>query len=395
MNDQPTRPPDDTEVLNPQEAPVSEAPAIEETPAPVQPELQHETAASENPATESTESAADGNVATEPSAEQPTVLSEAEAPVGEIPAVETTAAPQAPKTEKPKPTPEELQAANEERRKRAQAIWQRLVDAKSNGDVVEAIVKSTVKGGLLVDIEGYRGFLPASQAGVPKGAPLDTLVGTNVSLKVLDIDESRKRVVVSQRRAQQEQRRSERSALIKSLKVGEERDAKVVRLADFGAFVELGSGVDALIPASELAFERVDKPSDVVKVGDEFKVRVLRIDQNGKKIAVSRKGALADPWRDNAALLQRGKKIDGKVVAKERGLDVEVAPGIVGSISDREANPDEYEIGETVEVTVRNADFRARRLRLSLAHTAAVTMTSSTSFAPLGAELRIPTSDQS
>ena len=378
MYEQPTPPPDESPVLTPEEAPVSEAPAAATHDIP-------EPAAAEQQAQ-----------AEQPQAEQPTALTEADAPLGEIPVAQTSPSPQpeAPKPEAPKLTPEEAQAQNEERRKRAQAIWQRLVDAKGNGEVVEAIVKTTVKGGLLVDIDGYRGFLPASQAGVPKGTPLDSLVGTTVSLKVLDVDETRKRVVVSQRRAQQEARRAERSSLIKSLKVGEERQAKVVRLADFGAFVELGSGVDALIPASELAFERVEKPSDVVNIGDEFPVRVLRIDQNGKKIAVSRKGALADPWRDNASILQRGKTIEGKVVTKERGLEVEVAPGIVGTVSDREANPDEYEIGETVEVTIRNADFRSRRLRLSLAHTANVTMSTSTGFAPLGAELRIPTSDQ-
>ena len=289
--------------------------------------------------------------------------------------------------EQPAQESSDKQAAQQkaaEGRERAQAAWQRLVDAKTSGQTVHGMVKSPVKGGLLVEIEGYRGFLPASQAGVPKGSALDTLVNTNVALKVIDVDQQRKRVVVSHRRAQQEERRASRAALVSSLKVGEEREATVARLADFGAFVDLG-GVDALIPASELAFERVNKPSDVVSVGEKLKVRVLRIEEGGKKIAVSRKGALPDPWRDNADLLRQGKTVEGKVIAKEPRLEVQLADGITGTIAERDANPEDYEIGEAVEVTVRSVDFRNRRLRLSLPHSAA--SFSSGSFAPLGVEL--------
>jgi small subunit ribosomal protein S1 len=276
------------------------------------------------------------------------------------------------------------QQKSNEGRERAQAAWQRLVDAKTSNDTVHGKVKSSVKGGLLVEIEGYRGFLPASQAGVPKGTSIETLVSNDVPLKVIDVDQQRKRVVVSHRRAQQEERRASRAALIRSLKVGEEREATVARLADFGAFVDLG-GVDALIPASELAFERVNKPSDVVSIGEKLKVRVLRVEDGGKKIAVSRKGALPDPWRDHADILRQGKVVEGKVVAKEPRLEVELADGITGTIGERDANPEDYEIGESVEVTVRSVDFRNRRLRLSLPHSAA--SFSSGSFAPLGVEL--------
>ena len=304
--------------------------------------------------------------------------------------------PQAQEPQAQEPQPQEAptqeaqaaaKAASDERRKAAQANWQRLVDAKSSGDTVEGLVKTPVKGGLLVDISGYRGFLPASQTGVAKGTPLETLVKSTVPLKVLDVDEGRKRVVVSHRRAVQEQRRGDRQELIRSLKVGEERESTVVRLTDFGAFVDLGSGVDALVPVSELAFERVEKPADVVHVGEKMKVRILRVEQNGKKIAASRKGALSDPWREHAEVLKQGKTLEAKVIGKDRRLDVELAPGVTGSISDREVNPEDYEIGETIEVTVRSIDFRNRRLRLGSPHTAAASQQSSTSFAPLGAEL--------
>jgi small subunit ribosomal protein S1 len=314
---------------------------------------------------------------------------QAEAPV-EQPHTEAPA--EQPQAEAPQPTAEDVaqkQRAAEERRKAAQANWQRLVDAKSSGETVDGVVKTPVKGGLLVDISGYRGFLPASQTSVAKGTPLESLVKSTIPLKVLDVDETRKRVVVSHRRATQEQRRAQRQDFIRSLKVGEEVESTVVRLTDFGAFVDLGSGVDALVPVSELAFERVDKPADVVSVGEKLKVRILRVEQNGKKIAASRKGAMKDPWREHAEVLKQGKTIEGKVVAKDRRLDVEIAPGIIGSIGDREVNPEDYEVGETIEVTVRSIDFRNRRLRLGNPHAAAVAQQSATAFAPLGAELGI------
>jgi len=191
---------------------------------------------------------------------------------------------------------------------------------------------------------------------------------------------------VSHRRALEADRRAARTSLLQSLKVGEEREAKVVRLADFGAFVDLG-GVDALVPIGELAFERVEKPSDVVAIGDTFTVKVMRIDEGGKKIAVSRKGALPDPWRDHGHLLHNGTVVEGTVCGKEPRLQVEIAPGVIGSISDREADPAEYEIGEAIEVTVRSVDYRNRRLRLSTMH--AATTFSSSSFAPLGKELGV------
>ncbi|HZZ64067.1 MAG TPA: S1 RNA-binding domain-containing protein [Candidatus Baltobacteraceae bacterium] len=277
------------------------------------------------------------------------------------------------------------ESPNDERRARALAAWQRLLDARSSGETIQATVKAPVKGGLLVDIDGYRGFLPASQAGVPKGTPIESLTGSTLSLKVLDVDEARKRLVVSHRRAMQEERRKAREELVRSLAIGDEREATVLRLTDFGAFVDLGAGVDALVPLSELSFDRIAKASDAVQVGDRFQVRIMRVENGGKKIAASRKQTMADPWRDHAATLRNGNVVEGKVVAKDPRLEVEVAPGIVGTLSDRDADPQDYEIGETIEVAIRSVDIRGRRLRLTTPHSAA--SFSSTSFAPLGVEL--------
>ncbi len=345
---------DNEELKEDQPAPLvpqPEAPLAESAPAPLEPAPETQEPVAQEPVLQ--EAAAEESAAQEPAAQEPAAQ-----------------------------TAQQAQAA--EGRKRAQETWARISGAKDTGETITAKVKSEIKGGLLLDVEGYRAFLPASQTRVPKGESLASLVGKDVPVKVIDVDQKRKRLVVSHRRAAEAERRATRQALLASLRVGEERTATVVRIADFGAFVDLG-GVDALVPIGELAFERLEKPTDAVNIGDTFQVKVLRIDEGGKKIAVSRKAALPDPWRDHSGVLKHGTVTEGHVVAKEPRLQVEIAPGVIGSISDREANPEEYEIGEAIEVTVRSVDYRNRRIRLSTTHSASAF--SSTSFAPLGKEL--------
>ena len=284
-------------------------------------------------------------------------------------------------------------AKAEERRIRAQQAWERVVTARESGEILSGTVTAAVKGGLLVDVGGIRGFLPASQVRPPQGISSEALVKTRLPLKIIDIDAARRRVVVSHRRAMEEERRANRAELLRSLQVGQMREGVVVRLAEFGAFVDLG-GVDGLIPMRELAFERIEKASDVVHIGEKLQVEVLRIDENGKKISLSRRNALPDPWRDHADVLRRGKTIEGKVVAKEPRLQVEIAPGVIGSVRESDADPADYEIGEAIEVSVRFVDRATRRIALSTTHdtSAITTPTTSSGFAPLGEELRSRTS---
>jgi small subunit ribosomal protein S1 len=306
-------------------------------------------------------------------AEQTVPVTEAVPTAAEVPA----AAESAPKPARPSP---------DEVRARAQATWDRVATAKEAGTTVNGTVTAVVKGGLLVDVGGIRGFLPASQVRVALGTQLDTLVKTVIPLKVLDLDAARRRIVVSHRRALEDERRSKRASLLASLAVGQVREVVVARLADFGAFVDLG-GIDGLIPMSELALERIDKASDVVKVGETLQATVLRIEEGGRKIALSRKAALPDPWRDHAALLRTGNTVEGTVVAKEPRLMVELAPGVVGSVRESDADPNDYAIGEKIEVQIRMLDRRTRRITLAMPFAGEVP-TTSTGFAPLGVELQ-------
>src|SRR5579884_2430748 len=287
-----------------------------------------------------------------------------------------------------RPAQPDKAAKADERRLRAQQAWERVVNAKETNESLTGVVTAAVKGGLLVDVGGIRGFLPASQVRPPQGTSIEALVKAKMPLRVIDIDQSRRRIVVSHRRALEDERRAKRRELLSSLQVGQVREGTVVRLTDFGAFVDLG-GVDGLIPMRELAFERVETAADVVRIGEQLRVEVLRIDDNGKKISLSRRNALNDPWRDHANVLRQGTTVEGKVVAKEPRLQVEIAPGIVGTIRESDANPADYEIGEAVEVAVRFVDRRTRRITLTTMHGAAAAPAQPTSsgFAPLGIEL--------
>ncbi|HEX3464766.1 MAG TPA: S1 RNA-binding domain-containing protein [Candidatus Elarobacter sp.] len=370
-------------------------PAAEPAPA-MQPQSEERTA--ETPAAAETASPAEAAPAVEASAPETAPVEASAATEGAVSAAvagESAEVVTSEPSKKPPVDPAKAAqeaARNEERKRRAQQAWERVVAARENGEVLTGTVTAAVKGGLLVDVGGIRGFLPASQVRVQQGTALDTLVKTKIPLKVIDVDQNRRRIVVSHRRAADEERRTKRTELLRSLEVGQTREGTVVRLTDFGAFVDLG-GVDGLIPMRELAFERIDKAGDVVHVGEVLPVEVLRIDENGKKISLSRKNALPDPWRDHANVLRQGQTVEGKVVAKEPRLQVELAPGVVGTVRESDANPADYEIGEAIEVIVRRADRATRRITLSPAHGAAAAQPppqmggTSSGFAPLGVEL--------
>jgi len=276
-----------------------------------------------------------------------------------------------------------------ERKRVAAEAWQRMVDAQASGARLEGIVKRAIPGGLAVEIDGVAGFVPASQIRVPIGVDAASLVGSQQPLVVLDVDEKRRRAVVSQRRAVDARQREERAELLAQVRVGVVRSVKVVRLAPFGVFVEIGPGLDGLVPIGELALERVERIEDAAKVGDIFDAEIIRVEDRGKKIALSRKAALRDPWRDALDVVRVGGTVTGHVVGKEPRLQVELAAGVVGMVREADADPAEYVLGEAIQVVVRSADRRTRKINLSLPHAIAV-RPSSTGFASLGEELARP-----
>jgi ribosomal protein S1 len=283
-----------------------------------------------------------------------------------------------------------------ERRARALKTWEKVIEAHDNDEVIEATVTQVVKGGVLVDL-GMRGFVPASQIRRQPVGNLDELVGKKLRLKVIDLDHKRHRVVLSQRQVLEEELNQKKQELLGTLTVGQIREGVVVRLAEFGAFVDLG-GIDGLIHNSELSYARIKHPSEVVKIGDTVSVEVMKFDPEAKKVSLSLKHALPDPWVEHAdALFETNKLIAQVIKVTPNYLLVEIVPGVLAMVPKGEFDSaKQYSPGEDVEVTLLTINQATRRITGSIQHVADVSpdeiidYTADDAFNPLGAELSTP-----
>lgn len=271
-----------------------------------------------------------------------------------------------------------MESGHEERgvllsKKRAdlEKAFQRLKDAHETGEVVHATVVERVKGGLVVDL-GVRGFIPGSHVGRFPVRNLDDYVGESLPLKVIEIDSTRRKVVLSHRLVLEEKEKHSKERFWGNVQEGEVRKGKVARLTNFGAFVDLG-GVDGLIHLSELSWKRVKHPSHVVKVGQEVEVLVLRLDQEKGRVSLSLRSTQPDPWENLPAGCVEGAVITGRIskIAKNY-VFVEIAPGVEGLIpiseldSKRVQTPgDVVKEGEEVRVKVVEILAGERRMTLS------------------------------
>ncbi|MBV8583508.1 MAG: S1 RNA-binding domain-containing protein [Candidatus Eremiobacteraeota bacterium] len=259
-----------------------------------------------------------------------------------------------------------------ERRARALKTWEKVIEAHERDEVIEATVTQVVKGGVLVDL-GMRGFVPASQIRRQPVGNLDELVGKRLRLKVIDLDHKRHRVVLSQRLVLEEELNAKKQELLGTLEVGQIREGVVVRLAEFGAFVDLG-GVDGLIHNSELSYARIKHPSEVVKIGDIVQVEVMKFDPEAKKVSLSLKHALPDPWLQHAEQLVEGNKLVAQVVkVTPNYILVEIVPGVLAMVPKGEFDPAaQYSPGQEVEVTLLTINQSTRRITGSIQHVADV-----------------------
>ncbi|MGA7570118.1 MAG: S1 RNA-binding domain-containing protein [Candidatus Aquilonibacter sp.] len=259
-----------------------------------------------------------------------------------------------------------------ERRARALKTWEKVIEAHQNDEVIEATVTQVVKGGVLVDL-GMRGFVPASQIRRQPVGNLDELVGQKLRLKVIDLDHKRHRVVLSQRLVLEEELQAKKQELLDTLEVGQIREGVVVRLADFGAFVDLG-GIDGLIHNSELSYARIKHPSEVVKIGDIVNVEIMKFDAEAKKVSLSLKHALPDPWDEHAEKLIEGNKLSAQIVkVTPNYLLVEIFPGILAMVPKGEFDPAaQFNAGQDVEVTLVTINSATRRITASIQHVADV-----------------------
>jgi len=255
-----------------------------------------------------------------------------------------------------------------------EAVWRHVMQAYERGEVISAMVTDRVKGGLVVDL-GLRGFLPASQVATRNVRALDRYVGQSVRLKILEVDRGRKRVVVSHRLAMEEERKHKRERTLATLEEGQVHKGVVRRVADYGAFVDLG-GIDGLLHVTEMSWVRVRHPSDVVKPGDKIDVLVLKFDREQQKISLGLKQILPDPWQHVEDRYRVGEVVSGRVSrVVPFGAFVQLDGGIEAIIPNSELSSAktakaEEMLAEGQEIQAKIIAMRPaeRRMTLSIRH---------------------------
>ena len=248
--------------------------------------------------------------------------------------------------------------------------WQNLQNAKISGETVVAKVVSLVKGGVIVEVEDLRGFIPASQ--LRTGMPFDGLMNQEIEVKVLEADAKRNKLILSQRQALAEQREQLVDEVISNLEVDQVVEGEVVRIADFGAFIDI-NGVDGLLPISEISWQRIKHPSDVLTLGQKLEVKVLKIDEDLKRISLSLKRIGDNPWEEIEDKFKEGEIITGTVnKVTSFGAFINIFPGVeallpVAEMKDSNANPfDIYKNGEEVKVLIKKFTPQEHRIALSV-----------------------------
>ena len=251
--------------------------------------------------------------------------------------------------------------------------WNVVKSYMEKGTILPVKVEGIVNGGAIAMIEGIRGFIPASMVSDHFVEDLNQYKGQELELKIVELEPSENRLILSHKEIVQQEREANKKAVLDKLVVGDVVEGKVARLTNFGAFIDLG-GVDGLVHVSEISFERVGKPSDVLKVGQDVKVKVLAVDPEKDRISLSIKQTLPQPWDNITEKVAEGDVLEGTVKRLTSfGAFVEVFPGVEGlvhisQISHKHiATPNEVlASGEKVKVKVLNVNAEEHRLALSI-----------------------------
>ena len=257
------------------------------------------------------------------------------------------------------------------RRLEARKVWDVEKEYEA-GHTIKAPVTQVVKGGLVVDA-GVRGFIPASMIDDHYVEDLNAYKGQELELKIIEIEPSENRLILSHRAVVEKQREAQREEALKTLQAGDVVEGKVARLTNFGAFVDLG-GIDGLVHVSEISYERVEKPADVLKVGQEVTVKILSVDADRERVSLSIKATLPEPWDGIEEKAPQGAVLDGKVKRLTSfGAFVEVFPGVEGLVHISQishqhiATPnDVLKVGQEIKVKVLDVRPDEKRLALSI-----------------------------
>lgn len=260
-----------------------------------------------------------------------------------------------------------------ERAKRAQA-WRQLIHAYEEKETVMGNIINKVKGGFIVEVESIRGFLPGSLVDVRPLRDTTHLEHTPLEFKLIKIDKQRNNIVVSRRAVIEEENSAERAELFENMTEGTEIKGIVKNLTDYGAFVDLG-GIDGLLHITDMSWKRIKHPSEVLNVGDEIDVKVLKYDAEKKRISLGMKQLGDDPWEEIVNLYPVGARVFGKVTTIiDYGCFIEIDKGVEGLVhmsemdwTNKNINPNKVVVvGDEVEAMVLEIDEQRRRISLGL-----------------------------
>lgn len=225
--------------------------------------------------------------------------------------------------------------------------WRELEKIFEKEENIEGEVKATVKGGLLVEVLGVRGFVPTSHLRVRN---IDDCIGEKLELKILSMDSQANNLILSHRKVVSDTQAEKRKDTFEKVEVGNIIEGEVVRLADFGAFIDIG-GIDGLLPLSQMSWRWVDHPSDILKVGETIKVEIIGIDHDKQRVSLSLKNLQPDPWLEAKEKIKEGEKITGRITRiKAFGAFVEIYPGVEALLPHKELL--EYQNREKTTVNV-------------------------------------------
>ena len=250
-------------------------------------------------------------------------------------------------------------------------IWDDMATYVEEKTTIEGVITEENKGGIVANVKGVRVFIPASQSGIAKGGDMAELMGKTVSLKVTEVNRARRRVIGSIRAVNSEERKANREKIWNEIEVGAKYHGTVKSLTSYGAFVDIG-GVDGMVHVSELSWNRIKNPAEVVKVGDEIDVYVISFDPEKHKISLGYKTAEMNPWNQFMTTYNVGDVVDAKIVKLMTfGAFAEILPGVDGlihisQIANKRIGKPEDVLAEGQDVQVKITDVDAENKRISL-----------------------------
>ncbi|HIC39583.1 MAG TPA: 30S ribosomal protein S1 [Candidatus Marinimicrobia bacterium] len=252
--------------------------------------------------------------------------------------------------------------------------WKELKEIFDDQTTFSCKIVRRIKGGMVVDLKGIQGFLPGSQIDVRPIKDFDTLLGTEIEVRVVKLNEARKNIVVSHKVILEEGLKEKRDALLSEMEIGTVLEGRVKNITDFGAFIDLG-GVDGLLHITDLSWGRVNHPSEVVGIDDALTVKIIDFDQEKQRVSLGLKQLTPHPWEEVEINYPVHSTVKGKIVSMTNyGAFVELEPGVEGLIHVSEMswtrhvrNPNElYKLGEEVETMVLSIESNDRKISLGI-----------------------------